>query len=435
MSDNKIAILIFSAALLLRLFVLWSFDSERSLLYVADSLNYLQTAQNMLAEGIYSTQISQPPHPDNFRTPFYPAFLVPFVYLKTSLYLPALAGAILMSLAAVFVFIFGKKIFDRKTAAAGALLFALEPVGAIISSQLMAEAMFMLFFVPAVFKLGFYVRSGRRRELLLGALFMALAALTRPVAIWFFVLIPIVILLAGLNRENLKNFLLAFLIFLGVLSPWLFYSFFTLGTWGLYSQSDMALYTYHAKLFSEWLGEPEALRSVNYEAMEKNFDARVIPEMKKAALELITSRPFEYARFHLAKTYRLFSDSGFVNVLNGLPYPQFHYDSAQGGFLESGDFVALREKPPLIILLLADLAIVLISVLAFLNPFFVRKFSGENYKPKLFFVFVIIIYALLASPIGGPRLRIPLNPLLFLLALESIMFSYKLVRKTYFNVN
>jgi len=74
MNDNKIAILIFSAALLLRLFVLWSFDSERSLLYVADSLNYLQTAKNMLAEGIYSTEISQTPHPDNFRTPFYRRF-------------------------------------------------------------------------------------------------------------------------------------------------------------------------------------------------------------------------------------------------------------------------------------------------------------------------------------------------------------------------
>ena len=421
MNDNKIAILIFSAALLLRLFVLWSFDSERSLLYVADSLNYLQTAKNMLAEGIYSTEISQTPHPDNFRTPFYPAFLVPFVYLKTSLYLPALAGAILMSLAAVFVFIFGKKIFDRKIAVGGAFLFALEPVGAIISSQIMAEALFMLFFVPAVFELGVYVKSGRRRELFLGALFLALSALVRPVAIWFFILVPIVILLAGLNRKNLKNFLFAFLIFLGALSPWLFYNVFILGTWGFYSQSDKALYLYHAKLFSEWLGEPEALRLVDYEeALNKNFDMRIIPEMKKAALELILSRHFEYARFHLAKTYRLFSDSGLVNVLNGLPYPQFHYDSAQEGFLESGDFSALREKPFLAVLLLADLAIVLISILALLNPFFARKFSDENYKPKLFFVSIIVVYALLASPIGGPRLRIPLNPLLFLLALDSL---------------
>ena len=421
MSDKKIAVLIFLAAFLLRLFVLWSFDSERSLLYVADSLNYLQTAKNMLAEGIYSTEISQTPHPDNFRTPFYPAFLVPFVYLKTSLYLPALAGAILMSLAAVFVFIFGKKIFDRKIAAGGAFLFALEPVGAIISSQIMAEALFMLFFVPAVFELGVYVKSGRRRELFLGALFLALSALVRPVAIWFFILIPIVILLAGLNRKNLKNFLLALLIFLGVLSPWLFYNVFILGTWGFYSQSDKALYLYHAKLFSEWLGEPEALRLVDYEeALNKNFDMRIIPEMKQAALELILSRPFEYARFHLAKTYRLFSDSGFVNVLNGLPFISLHYDAASGGLLESGDFPALREKPLLAVLLLADLAIVLISILALLNPFFARKFSDENYKPKLFFVSIIVVYALLASPIGGPRLRIPINPLLFLLALDSL---------------
>ena len=421
MNDNKIAILIFSAALLLRLFVLWSFDSERSLLYVADSLNYLQTAKNMLAEGIYSTEISQTPHPDNFRTPFYPAFLVPFVYLKTSLYLPALAGAILMSLAAVFVFIFGKKIFDRKIAVGGAFLFALEPVGAIISSQIMAEALFMLFFVPAVFELGVYVKSGRRRELFLGALFLALAALTRPIAIWFFILIPIVILLAGLNRKNLKNFLLALLIFLGVLSPWLFYNVFILGTWGFYSQSDKALYLYHAKLFSEWLGEPEALRLVDYEeALNKNFDMRIIPEMKQAALELILSRPFEYARFHLAKTYRLFSDSGFVNVLNGLPYPQLHYNSAQGGFLESGDFQKLRARPLLSVLLAADLIFILIALLAVLNPFLFKKLSGGNHKPKLFFVSIIIIYALLASPIGGPRLRIPINPLLFLLALDSL---------------
>ncbi|MDP3784929.1 MAG: hypothetical protein Q8R12_02530 [bacterium] len=425
MSDKKIAILIFITALVLRLFVLWSFDSEKSLLYVADSLTYLQTAQNMLEHGVYSMEISQAPHPDNFRTPLYPVFLVPFVYLESSLYFPALANALLMSLAAAFVFIFGRKIFDGKVAAGGAFLFALEPIGAIISSQIMAEALFMFFLVPALFELGFYVRDGKRRELFLGALFLALSALVRPVAIWFFVLLPLAARLAG-PPKKFKELGIALLIFIGVLSPWVFYNVFILSTLGPYSQSDMALYTYHAKLFSEWLGEPDTLRYVNYNAMEKSFDARVIPEMKRAALELILSRPFEYAWFHLTRIYRLFSDSGLVNVLNGLPFASLHYDAGGGGLLESGNFAALRGKPSLAVLLLADLAIGLISVLAFLNPFFIKKISDENFKPKLFFVFVIIFYALLASPIGGPRLRIPLNPLLFLLALDALKSWYEL---------
>ena len=76
MSNRKIAILIFVTAFILRLFVLWSFDSEKSLLYVADSLTYLQTAKNMLEHGVYSMEISDAPHPDNFRSPLYPAFLL-----------------------------------------------------------------------------------------------------------------------------------------------------------------------------------------------------------------------------------------------------------------------------------------------------------------------------------------------------------------------
>ena len=48
-----------------------------------DAPNYLDTAQNFLNKGVWSASPQENPKPDNFRTPVYPLFLIPFLYFYT----------------------------------------------------------------------------------------------------------------------------------------------------------------------------------------------------------------------------------------------------------------------------------------------------------------------------------------------------------------
>lgn len=438
MSNKKIIAIIFLLAFLMRMAALFSFAEEKSLLYVSDSLTYIQVAKNIINHGVYSMEISDTPHPDNFRTPLYPIFLIPFVWLKTSLYVPAIVQCLIMSLGAALIFLLGQKIFSRKTAAIAAVLFAIEPFGALISAQIMTEAMFVSLFVPSLLLLGLYIKNHDKKKLALAAILLALASLARPVAFYLFILIPISAFIIQKKIICLKDIFIPLILFFTIVGPWITFNIFAVKTFEFSSLPGFDLYAYHGTYFNKWrikrgADSNDTLPKVDLGKLNDTLNARAIPELKSVGLSYILSHKYEYAFYQIIRMPRLYTDSGYASILNGIPQLQMNYGSIKGGFfdrakltdIENTLYKPIKNSPILLVLLLADIGFIIISILAFSNPIIHRLKSGEWNKVSLFFVLFLILYTFLASPIGGARFRIPINPLLFLLSIDSVLLLTK----------
>ncbi|OGH73276.1 MAG: hypothetical protein A2921_04205 [Candidatus Magasanikbacteria bacterium RIFCSPLOWO2_01_FULL_43_20b] len=453
MSNKKIFAIIFLLAFLMRLTALFSFAEEKSLLYVNDSQTYLQTAKNILEHGVYSMEISETPHQDNFRTPLYPLFLLPFVWLKTSLYVPAIVQSIIMSFGIGLVFWLGQKIFSRKAAITAAVLFALEPTGALISAQIMAEAIFTPLFLGALFSVLMYIKTSKTKFLWYGSSLLAMSALARPIAFPLFIILPTAVWFVNQHiktfgvvvndkyKKIARHAAASLGIFFLIISPWLYFIFFTVHSSSFSSIVWTQGYEYRARYFDEWRakrGAPDEdrLPYADMRPVNETLDARAIAPIKLVVTNYLKTHFPQYLWFHFIRVPYLFTDSGYASILNGIPQLNFNYDTTHGtvsgGFLEQIDWrqpsqtvIRVENQPLFLVLFFADLFFIVVALLAVANPliFFWRQRQWS--KEIIFLIGIILLYSAIASPIGGPRFRIPINPLLFLLAADTILILNK----------
>ncbi|MDO8499677.1 MAG: glycosyltransferase family 39 protein [bacterium] len=440
MKNKTIIIIIFLLALAMRFAALASFHEAKSLIYVNDSLTYLQVAKNLLTHGVYSMEISATPHADNFRTPLYPFFLLPFVWSSASLYTIAIVQNIIASIGIVIFYWLAKKLMDHKIALAAALLGALEPFTALINSQIMTEAIFGSLFLTALILLAIFITDEHPAKLYMAALLLGLSSLARPIASPFMILLP----LAGIfvyiknKRFPFKKIGAAIGISVLVVLPWMFFTWTRLHTLSFSSINNMQLYAYHGKLFDAWRYQrdpaiTDRLPEISLDPINNTFSAAAIPPVHAVGLNYIKQHWTEYLLFHLVRTPRLFTDSGYASILNGLPWLHFNFDSSGGGLLDEmlygqfgHAFAMLRDQPVAILLLFADIGFALTALLALANPLSHYLYNKKWPLPSLFLVLFILLYTLVASPISGARFRIPINPLLFMLAIDSIFMLYRL---------
>lgn len=435
-TQKKISLIIFAAALLIRTMALLSWHNETSLYYVSDSYTYRQIAINLLEHHTYSMEISPTPHPDNFRTPLYPLFLLPFVYFKTSMYLPVIIQNILMALGIVWTYILATRIWGERAARYAALLFALEPFTALIGTQIMTEPIFTTLFVPALLYFALYLKEEKKDYLNYGAILLALAALTRPVAFYLFVLIPLIVFFAKNRQEIFKKIFIPLGIFFLILSPWLYFITTTLKTTDFSSLSSFDIYAYHGVYFDRWRAEHGAtdrLPVIDLKQISDTLDARPIPVIKAVGLAYIKKHFFEYAFYHFIRLPRLWTDSAYANILNGLPGLHFSYNSVTEGFVDQISIthfyrtaiLPIKNQLAFLILLFADLFFIITALLALINPLVYFLRHRKLPRPALLIVAFLVLYTVLASPIGGARFRIPVNFFIFVLAIDSLYLLKK----------
>ncbi|MFZ5447748.1 MAG: glycosyltransferase family 39 protein [Thermodesulfobacteriota bacterium] len=173
-----------------------------------DSKDYLQLAQNLLyyqsfGRAEISPKAIQKPVvrprdegerasliPETFRTPVYPAFLT-VVYGVSGSPVVAVTVQSLISLLTVWLIILlMARLFRSSAAWLAGLLAALDPLSLTYTHQLMTESLFLCFMVLGVYVfLTLMITDGQGKSSLawpvLGGLALGLAALTRPVGIYF----------------------------------------------------------------------------------------------------------------------------------------------------------------------------------------------------------------------------------------------------------
>lgn len=384
-------------------------------------------------------EFSPTPHPDNFRTPLYPLFLVPFVAAKTNLYTPVIIQNLIFALGLIGYYLLSRRLFPNPIALLATAAIGIEPMTALISSQVMTEPLFTTLFTISILCLAVAARESRPKFLIAGATLLGLSALTKPVALYIGVIIPITILLMGL-KQYWKQGLLALTAFFIVISPWAYYSKFIIKTNEFSSLGSFDLYAYHGVYFDTWRAERGAtdrLPELDLNQVNNTFDARPIALLKSIGIGYIKSHFGEYLAYHTVRLPYLFLDSGLSNIANGLNVPGIHFDLVDGKYfyrLEvSHPIQTVRQfthNPNLLLLLVPDLLWGLLAVFAFINPIIQYRLLKRWPKESLIIVAVLLGYTILASPIGGARLRIPINFLLFIVAFDSLSKIYRYYKPT-----
>ena len=149
------------------------------------------------------------------------------------------------------------------------------------------------------------------------------------------------------------------------------------------------------------------------------------------------AHPMHYAIFHILHMPLLFTQSAYNNIAYGISPSLFSYEKEEALYhnLSQGRVVlafrAIIEQPILLAILLANIFFMGAVLFAFLGPLWYWFLGAKVPRTFWFFLFVIIFHAFLSSPTAGARFRIPLNPFIFLLALDSLSQLKKLIQIRY----
>ncbi len=226
-----------------------------------------------------------------------------------------------------------------------------------------------------------------------------------------------------------KKLIISLLIFIVVVSPWLAFNRVVLKIWSFSTLTNFSLYL-KAVSFNEWLiengkiaaGGPDILLNIKE---EKFWSPEKANEYLNTSKDFIMKRPLEYAEFILLRSYRLFTGSGYENIAAGIRPGQsdaiIAFQNDVFRLNTNSAFSKLKTYPVLIIMPLGSLFFGFIGLMALFNLFIhTRKKTRETYYHAFFFI-TLVTYCLLVSPHGDARIRIPINPVLFLLALDSLI--------------
>jgi len=233
-------------AVLLRLalpLAAWLTTRDPAAFTTADSSTYLEPARSLLIQGTFAAG----GQPDIVRTPGYPLFLALGLALGHA-WLVTIALQILLSCLSVYLtYKIAESLFSNpRVSLAASLLYAIEPLSVLYASKLMTESLFTTLVLSAIFMVLQYLNDGRFRHLLIAALATSVAAYTRPVGYYLFIVLAAVVIFRPPLRpaSALRGLALAGLC-LALLLPWSLRNQKRANYPGFSAISDVNLYFFH----------------------------------------------------------------------------------------------------------------------------------------------------------------------------------------------
>ncbi len=264
-------VLIVALVLRLPVVVAIAHEPERAITG-SDAEQYLALANNIVDEGMFSRESDPPYTPEVFRTPGYPAFLLPFVLIFGERpLLPVVIGQVILSVLTVWMTAcLARRLFDERVGLWAGLLIAVMPISILMTGAVYTETVFAALLVGAGWLL---VDSLKRDRWVLSAaagLVLGIAALVRPIGLPMIALWVILPLTKRSIRRALPH-ILALLIAFGLpVGTWMGRNAALSGRFALASVSDSNLLYYNvASSESHRLGIPlDEARTMLYDQVE-----------------------------------------------------------------------------------------------------------------------------------------------------------------------
>ena len=420
-----------------------------------DSESYAFLAGNMLENGVFSSSKEAPFVAEMFRSPGYPAFLVPFLFAFDSFIPVVFVQVILVILSALLVYAIGRSLYSEKIALGTALVFALNPAIIFYTFTILSDILFLFLFLAAIYLLFFRTHTSPYSTYLsiaLGALILGYAILVRPAGLYsVWIILPFIVLWYA-SKTGIKKALVCALVFgifsLSALVPWYLRNYSHSGSAALSSIGPYTLLFYNVAGFlgsKEGRGADdmkEEIREAEFPQVTRDDlqSGRYTKEINHVAARYIQEDPVNYALYHSLGSINFFLASSFKDVSN--ESAQFRGLLLSTSFLGE-DQVSLRErlntgllKGAFSIVMLEPLFSLerlwwlLVSLFAGMAPLLFWR-NQDSRLVMLFFFFLVGYFALIFGPVSYPRYRIASEPFLLLLAAGTLSVMIPYVRQKF----
>jgi hypothetical protein len=430
--------------------------SGTSAIVTGDTMSYLEPGRNLLLHGRFVAY----GFPDVLRTPGYPLFLA--ITSLGGLPAAAVANVILSVFSVVLVWRLGQRVFDNdRTALGAAWIFAFEPISVSYSVFVSSETLFLTLFLLSLERIAAFLRERSLKLLCVGGLWLAAATFVRPVTYYLPVALALGLFLVLARVPGLRWKAPAVLLIsvLPWLAAWQIRNRVETGYGGFSSISDVNLYYYdaadvtarveHRNYFAvrKALGFVGTLGYVsvnNYSQQQYLYQPylAVHPEqtgwsqgqrlafMHSEAVRVIRAHYGVYLRSCFTALFHTVSDSGvgsFDIHMNPGDTTRYSVGLLNGGGLARA--IALVKAHPWIAVERAAFDIVLLGLylLAGREILLVTRgvFRGGMYNACLWLLLGTSLYILAVSaagvgPMGGGRLRLPVMPVVCILAAAGV---------------
>ncbi len=465
---NRRLWIILLVALVVRLGLLANGWAHPDRLLTPDSRDYLELGSNLSRDGnlLFSRRLARfprfidstiilPSHPyELFRTPGYPAFLraigvaptgpeapplswdeitnnrwavnqpIPFpAYRPGRLIVQVLLDVVLVYL----VFLLGRALCSERVGLVAAAIQAITPVSVVASVRVLSGSLFALLLIGSILLLVWYLKKDRKLLVFPAGILLGLACLVRPIGGPFAVIVFVVILAARWRRPQwVALFLVGVALCVG---PWIgrnyacarYPGLSTVGAYNLFFFNAMALVdadpevtlTPAQQALCQAGPESPAGRGVYVELNSPEL-AR---QWQKEGLAIIGKHPFRYAWLHLRTTMNTFMPAandmleisgvtkGGVGTLavirnEGIVAGVRHYFN--------GRTWPMLLAAPLVLITLVKYVGVILGAVKCLR----WKMGAANWLVLI----TIAWFALVPGPVAQSRFRVPIAPLLSIVA-------------------
>ncbi len=390
-----------------------------------DSQEFLTLAENLSTRHKFTWAEL----PNTFRTPIYPVFIALFGRFA---FHPLLANLLptrfrriipplhpeeknkfpLFLFCQIFIatttvlltFFVGRRLFNEKVAEMAAFLLAIDIPNILFSSLIMSETLLLLFLILGTFLLF-------QRKFFFSGITFALAALTKPIALYLFIPISLFLLLL---KEKIKSTLFFLFAFFLLISIWMvrnygYYRVFAFTSIDGYNLLYHNLSALEMKLrHLPFCEAKEEVWRVAREQMNTDNPLYLSQIAQNYTKRQILAHPGLYTAIHLKGMFLpLFGIKSDDLVLRLVRYRE-----RDGKVRQSLSDTDLPLWLRILIFFLGGWEI--ISVLSSLLLFLLSFRSSSAMAFKIFLFLMMIYFLFIASPLPDGRFRIPSLPFLYL---------------------
>ncbi|NOT10844.1 MAG: phospholipid carrier-dependent glycosyltransferase [Methylococcaceae bacterium] len=422
---NQQMLLILTLAFVLRLTVFllfrpWDIQVQTDSVLVDDATGYHRLANCLVDHFSFCG--------DTFRTPGYPFFMAIFYALFGAKPWLVLFAQIFADLVSVFfVFRIGEMVFSRRVAIIAAIFFAIDPNSIFTSASLLSDSLFVTFLLAS---LNFYLRGlkqGEGRGFLIAGVLLALAALVRPIAQYYFLILLFFTL--PWPTRNLKTrlkwglvFALAFTV---TVSPWLYRNYSLYDKVKLSSVQGEVLLFWQVAYTRGWETNQsrEAIaaefksqaRALGYSEDGNPFANEVIEQ--QLAVQYIKSHPLIFASRWISGMINTCANLGTYDFAQklGLTHNLIPTDAfVNASKLELVSIFFRLKSLPEIALGLIVLALLLTNYLTFLlgSCLLIKR---QQWSIFALFVVSIMYFIFTGGQMGLARYKLPIEPFYLLI--------------------
>lgn len=393
----------------------------KSNLYLSDSYEYLNAAQNILKYGeLYCGDFENIDY-DLYtkRPPLYPLFII-FTSLLLNSHLSIIFFQCLLSILTIFFVIkISKLLYGHNNILLLIMLILLfTPSQFIYSNLLMSEILLQNLITWTVFFFFLFVKTQKYKYLMLCNIIIILCALTKPIFYIFPALNLIISIIHYLKSKNIINVAISMLSVMGIII-YMGWNYYRTGYFHFSSIQNINLLNYTAYHFAMKNHNSQYADSLVNDIITKSNSFNKYSEknifIQNKSINYLSDNIYSYSLFHIQGIINFFVDPGrfdlytFFNIDSSNNNSMLHAYSEHG---YKGIWLYIREQPVLFVIYF--FLILIFNIFKTLSILFIFLNKKIDIFVRVFIIAIVFYIAFFTGPIGASRFALPIFPLLLI---------------------